>query len=121
MDPNDPGTEAEALDAIWEGAEEDECTEGAGLPRRPNMSMFRSVLTPADGAAERTRLYEHAKAAKVGSTIACPQCGKMHVKTTYHKVFCSNGKINKSHNCKDKFWNFATEERRARTQHYSGR
>lgn len=38
------------------------------------------------------QLYDVAKAAKVGTEIVCPVCKEKHKKTTYHKVFCSNGK-----------------------------
>lgn len=52
-------------------------------------------------------LYEQAKSAKVGSQIRCPACGRMHTKTTYHKVFCTNQKTVKrgSGSCKDAYWN----------------
>ena len=46
-----------------------------------------------------------AKNAKVGSTFACPNCGKRIVKSTYHKTFCSNAKTHGKRNCKDQFHN----------------
>lgn len=65
---------------------------------------------------ELTRLYEVAKAAKVGTDIVCPVCKTMHNKTTYHKVFCSNGrKTNKD--CKSKYWNTIHPERLDRVYH----
>lgn len=65
-------------------------------------------------------VYLESKAAKVGSEIQCPYCGTMHTKTTYHKVFCSNGKKDRSKNCKDHFWNRATETRRGQTAWWLG-
>lgn len=55
-------------------------------------------------------LYTLAKSAKVGSVIKCPTCGKDHTKTTYHKVFCSNGKKSKQ-DCKTKYHNTIHPER----------
>lgn len=52
------------------------------------------------------RRYDRAKSTKVGKQVQCPTCCKMHVKTTYHKVFCSNGRTHGAKNCKDGFWNF---------------
>lgn len=58
-------------------------------------------------------LYQKAKAAKVGSKVQCPVCGKMFVKKSYQQAFCCNkGK----HNCKDRYWNDATDSRRFRMQ-----
>lgn len=59
---------------------------------------------------ELKRLYDIAKAAKVGSDIVCPVCKTVHKKTTYHKVFCSNGKKT-SKDCKSKYWNTIHPER----------
>lgn len=42
--------------------------------------------------------YEENKAAKVGSTITCPTCGKEFVKKQYSQAFCCL-------QCKDKYWN----------------
>ena len=42
--------------------------------------------------------YEENKAAKVGSTIICPTCGKEFVKKQYSQAFCCL-------QCKDKYWN----------------
>lgn len=55
-------------------------------------------------------LYSLAKSAKVGSVIKCPTCGTEHTKTTYHKVFCSNGKKTKK-DCKTKYHNTIHPER----------
>ena len=59
--------------------------------------------------------YDTAKAANVGDTIQCPVCGQRIVKTTYHKVFCSNQKTKKNGNCKDQYWNVVDEVRRVKT------
>ncbi|QFR55839.1 hypothetical protein JC221_193 [Yersinia phage JC221] len=59
---------------------------------------------------ELKRLYDVAKAAKVGTTIICPVCKTEHIKTTYHKVFCSNGKKG-SKDCKSRYWNTIHPER----------
>ena len=39
----------------------------------------------------------------------CPVCGKHYVKTTYHKVFDKT-------KCRERYWNFADEERWKATQ-----
>ncbi|QDH49238.1 hypothetical protein PHYNN_36 [Pantoea phage Phynn] len=54
--------------------------------------------------------YATAKAAKVGSVIVCPTCGDSHTKTTYHKIFCSNGKKSKK-DCKSRYHNTIHPER----------
>lgn len=56
------------------------------------------------------QLYDVAKAAKVGTMIVCPTCKELHKKTTYHKVFCSNGKKSRK-DCKSKYWNTIHPER----------
>jgi hypothetical protein len=61
---------------------------------------------------DRVSRYRAANAAEVGATIPCANCGKLIIKTTYHKKFCSNQK-NKSrknkhkikNSCKDQYWN----------------
>ncbi len=63
-------------------------------------------------------LYNQAKKAKVGDNIRCPHCNKKHVKTTYHKVFCSNYKTKSTNNCKDNFWNKVDPEKRCRKTDY---
>ena len=59
------------------------------------------------------QLYDVAKAAKVGTMITCPTCKELHKKTTYHKVFCSNGKKSRK-DCKSKYWNTIHPERLGR-------
>lgn len=66
------------------------------------------------GRQEMQFAYFDAKRAQVGATIRCPVCHKLTVKTTYHKVFCSNGRTKGRGNCKDKYWNFVPEDRRMR-------
>lgn len=62
-----------------------------------------------------------ASTANVGDSIVCPTCGKTHIKTTYNKVFCSNGRTNKGRaNCKDRYHNTVSEERRDRAVYYNG-
>lgn len=46
-----------------------------------------------------------ARRAEVGATIRCAQCGKLMVKTSYQRVFCSNAKTHGKHNCKDLYHN----------------
>jgi DNA-directed RNA polymerase subunit RPC12/RpoP len=80
------GTEAEALD--------DQSDYGAS-------DDFR-----AEEIQDAMRRYDAAKSAKTGSEIRCPQCGKRITKTTYNKVFCSNGRTVKGRSsCKDVYWN----------------
>jgi len=50
-------------------------------------------------------MYKAANKAKVGDKIKCPYCKKKIIKTTYHKIFCSNRKTNGKENCKDYYWN----------------
>ena len=63
-------------------------------------------------ADEYLRLYNKAKAAKVGSDILCPVCAAIHKKTTYHKVFDKKS-------CKDTYWNTVDENRRDRAKFFS--
>lgn len=66
----------------------------------------------AKKAKEYEDKYNLAKATRVGSNIICPVCDRTIVKTTYHKVFCSNQKTRKHGNCKDTYWNIVDEVRR---------
>ena len=63
-------------------------------------------------------LYEVAKATKTGSECKCPGCGSMFTKKSYQQAFCSNKGRN---NCKDRYWNRASEQRSFRAQLFSGR
>lgn len=111
MMSNDSGSESEYLQSQsdW-GAEDDFRAEQAENFAR---SMPANIKRMKD-------LYQVAKQAKTGSTIVCPTCGKKHTKTTYQKVFCSNGTKNKAHNCKDQYWNFTDDSRRKRMMVMSG-
>lgn len=57
------------------------------------------------------RLYEAAKASKVGMKVCCPTCSKMFTKKSYQQAFCSN---KGAQNCKDVYWNSVDENRRLR-------
>jgi len=59
--------------------------------------------------------YDRNKKAKTGSIITCPICQKQFVKKSYQQAFCSN---KRKGNCKDKYWNVASDKRRARTRMY---
>lgn len=126
------GTEADAMED-WDGADAYTNEDGTftanqeamtlkreliDLMKRPNDS-FRGETVVASYAGrvitkERQtaliELYTLAKSAKVGSVIKCPTCGTEHTKTTYHKVFCSNGKKTKK-DCKTKYHNTIHPER----------
>lgn len=74
-------------------------------PREPMYMLHQNQLR-ADGMkdGERKELamgrYAHAKAAKVGDSIACPGCGRVMPKTSYQHVFCKDKVAGRS-NCKD--------------------
>jgi len=70
----------------------------------------------AETRAKLCKRYTVASEAKIGTTIHCPVCNKAIVKTTYHKIFCSNGKTRKGGNCKDKYWNRVDENRSFRAK-----
>lgn len=55
--------------------------------------------------------YSAAKKAETRATISCPCCGKLIIKKTYNKIFCSNGRTKKGGNCKDNFWNVVDERK----------
>jgi hypothetical protein len=61
--------------------------------------------------------YDNARRAKVGSTIICPVCEQKHTKTTYNKIFCSNGRTKGKgqSNCKDSYWNAVDERKKTWT------
>lgn len=62
------------------------------------------------------KLYETAKAAKTGTQCTCPGCGKPFQKKSYQQAFCSNKGRN---NCKDRYWNRASEGRSQRAQFFA--
>jgi hypothetical protein len=72
----------------------------------------------AQEIAKKKRLYLRAKKAKVGEQIICPWCNTIHLKTTYHKVFCTNGKTAHGGNCKDDYWNEVDPIRLQRKEDY---
>lgn len=51
--------------------------------------------------------YVAAKAAKVGTQILCPCCGKRLTKRSYQHKFCNT-------RCKDQYWNTVDDTRRER-------
>lgn len=65
--------------------------------------------------------YNEAVSATVGSDIQCPCCGKLHKKTSYNKVFCSNYKTAGNRNCKDRYWNIVDETRSIKADIYARR
>lgn len=96
-------------------------TVGSGKKQQVKYSdgsiRTETVVKEVDGrviTSERQKdikqLYDVAKAAKVGTMITCPTCKELHKKTTYHKVFCSNGKKSRK-DCKSKYWNTIHPER----------
>lgn len=97
-------TEAEALDDMSDGGAEDDFYE---------MEVERYHDEVESDRAAMQHLYADARRAQVGATIRCPTCKRLHVKTTYHKVFCSNGRTKGKgkRNCKDGYWNFADRQR----------
>jgi len=74
------------------------------------------VVSQLRWAEQRERMraaYDVARAAKRGSKIECPVCGKSLVKRSYQQVFCSNKGRG---NCKDRYWNCVDENRSFRAQ-----
>lgn len=66
-------------------------------------------------ASIRRGRYEDNKRSDVGTTIRCAGCGKRIVKSSYQTQFCSNKGRG---NCKDAYWNKASETRRKRAFRY---
>lgn len=110
MDPNDPGTEAEALNDMLENGDED---SDNFLPVRETIRFF---IRDRDVKAEAVKLYETNKGHKVGTTCVCPSCKKEFNKASYQQSFCSN---KGQGNCKDIFWNRVRPERAQRAQKFS--
>lgn len=89
------GTEAQAMEDNSDGGAADDMAE-------------REAEERFHDRQDSKKRYQIAKAAKVGSKIFCPGCGKLFVKTTYNKVFCSNGRTVKGQSsCKDRYHNMA--------------
>jgi hypothetical protein len=114
---DDHGTEAERMDEWLTDADIEEIETGM------NASELRQTKLE-DRVEHMVALYERARNAQVGTQIVCPTCGRTHVKTTYHKVFCSNQKRKRRNNgrkrsCKDVYWNSVNDERRERAVQFN--
>lgn len=122
-------SEAEALNDLFDAEDDFPDTDGygvfAGLPPRVTLTSIRrecaAMLNRKTAAVtisrERTKaLYEAAKAAKTGTTCTCPGCGRSFTKKSYQQAFCSNKGRG---NCKDTFWNRASDERMERAKQFS--
>lgn len=101
-------SEADALNDMSDGGAEDDLRELEDERIESDRDRMRN-------------LYADARRAQVGATIRCPTCRRLHVKTTYHKVFCSNGRTKGKgkRNCKDGYWNFADRSRCERASRYA--
>ncbi len=103
------GTEAEALEDSGYEVEIESPYQNryAFWSNQPRQRLTKTVQVV--GPTVRTKdieyRYDEARAALVGTTVKCPVCGTAFVKTTYHKVFCSNQKTVKRGSCKDKYNN----------------
>jgi hypothetical protein len=99
------GSEAQALEDSGFTVTLDPDCEQAREERAARHEEFEQKY---DGRKKNLeRRYQIARNAKVGSTISCPVCSRSIVKTTYHKVFCSNNKTLRGRSsCKDQYWNF---------------
>lgn len=62
--------------------------------------------------------YNKNKPIAKGGLVRCPSCNKLFVKKTPTHSFCSNGRNKKGGNCKDRFWNTVSDERRERAKAY---
>jgi hypothetical protein len=60
--------------------------------------------------------YKINKQAKTGDKLLCPSCGTEFVKTHYAQAFC---KSKTGTQCKDKYWNTVTPEKRCNTTRIS--
>ena len=90
MHNKDDMTEAEYLDSQSDLGADDDCREHE-----------REMMQ---------RLYYDAKRAEVGTSIRCPTCEKLIVKSTYHKTFCNSKKTKGRSSCKDYYHNVVTEK-----------
>ena len=105
-------SEADALDDMSDGGAEDDLRELEEERYHESVESDRNSMRA---------LYADARRAQVGATIRCSTCRRLHVKTTYHKVFCSNGRTKGKgkRNCKDGYWNFADRQRCERATRYA--
>jgi hypothetical protein len=76
--------------------------------RQPRRTTQVAVVGPTVRTTNIKYHYDANRAASVGETVKCPVCGTPFIKTTYHKVFCSNQKTVKHGSCKDKYNNMVT-------------
>lgn len=90
----------------WEGyyAAATEAIERVLKYRRENPQVD---LSPED-------LLEAAREADEGTEVVCPQCKKKFTKSHPQQAFCSNGRSDARHNCKDRYWNLHDPKRKAR-------
>lgn len=86
-------TEAEALSDIYSGEE------------------FCGSLVVFDKSLKMLQQYNDNKSTKTGEMIKCACCGKKIKKKSYQTQFCRNKGRG---NCKDKYWNTVSCERRER-------
>lgn len=96
------GDEADALN--------DWSDEGEAYCREKDLEDYYKEIDAMKGR------YDAARRAETKATILCPVCKRRIIKTTYHKVFCSNAKTHGKNNCKDKYWNRVDDTRRFRTK-----
>lgn len=93
---------------------ESEAMQDMGIEEESQEFMDELRDAETEGSREKMiALYNDAQRAQTGATIRCPTCQALHLKTTYHKVFCSNGRTKGKgkKNCKDGYWNFADRGR----------
>lgn len=108
----------------WEFARDQDRLLGIENPDSYYIRKHHTISVPIMTGQEKVEAkdrYATNKAAKVGETIHCACCGKMHVKKHYQQAFCpptGKGK-GKRYKCKDKFWNLTVPERAARANQYS--
>lgn len=55
-----------------------------------------------------------AKERSVGDSVLCPQCKTPFKKTQSQQTFCSNGRGDSQGNCKDRYWNLHSPNRKQR-------
>lgn len=60
--------------------------------------------------------YKKSKDAKVGDVCKCPSCGTEFTKSNYQQAFC---KTKSGTECKDKYWNTVTPNKRNNTTRIS--
>lgn len=94
-------------DALNDMIEDGTCFNYADEPQ-PRLDTAKSNLA--------TRIKDLNRAAKIGTTIKCPTCGRLFVKKSYQQVFCRNKGRN---NCKDRYWNISDGARRERAIHWA--